>query len=47
MSFSSNCHWKSSMLFNSFEHAMQDEPVRQRGNGMVLVESAVFEVRKP
>ena len=36
------------MLFNSFNHAVQDEPAtaRQRENGKVL-ESAAFEVCKP
>ena len=46
MSFSSNCYWDSSILFDSFDNAMQDKSARQCGNGKVL-ESAAFEVRKP
>ena len=42
----SKCYWESSILFDSFDHAMQDESPRQRGNEKVL-ESTAFEVRKP
>ena len=34
------------MLFDNFDHAMQDESARQGGNGKGL-ESATFGVRKP
>ena len=40
--FFSNCYRESSMLFDIFDQAKQDESARQRGNGKVL-ESATFE----
>ena len=46
MSFFSECYGESLILFDSFDHAMQDESARQRGNGKVL-KSTAFEVRKP
>ena len=53
MYFFSNCYWEPSMLFDNLNHAMQDEPARQLGNGKVLESSKLlvtltaFEVRKP
>ena len=51
MSFFSNCHWEPSMLFDSFNHAMQNKSARQRGNVKVLesshLDATAFEVCKP
>ena len=33
-------------IFDSFDHAMQDQSAKQRGNGRVL-KSAAFEFHKP